>query len=265
MASFRNNDTGYDNDTGYVLPDHDSAPEQVEETEYNTYHHYEDTESVTREDLLLALQTLEEGNEADEEQLSPAQEKLHDNLNFSMYSEHQLIFSVLGQTAMISHGQLWIQASYPRVDNESHQKTTYRLLQFLLTGGTVYMQAGGPKWGHKLLVHKEDEEEEDSDEEDSDEEEDSDVDSEEEEEDSDEEEEVELASPLEEYLRIFQELSEETPDFSKNSIHRNTVQTMEALDIDTSNFQTRQEAVRAFAEFLGISEPPIADAVPITN
>ena len=237
-----------DIDTGYVS----------QEIEYNTYHHYEDTESVTREDLLLALQTLEEGNEVDEEQLSPTQEKLHDNLNFSMYSEHQLIFSVLGQTAMISHGQLWIQASYPRVDNESHQKTTYRLLQFLLTGGTVYMQAGGPKWGHKLLVYKEDEEEEDSDEEDSDEEEDS-------EEDSDEEEEVELASPLEEYLRIFQELSEETPDFSKNSIHRSTVQTMEALDIDTSNFQTRQEAVRAFAEFLGILEPPIADAVPIAN
>lgn len=248
-------------DTGYVSG---PVPEQAEETEYNTYHHYENTESVTREDLLLALQTLEEGNEVDEEQLSPAQEKLHDNLNFSMYSENQLIFSVLGQTAMISHGELWIQASYPRVDNESRQKTTYRLLQFLLTGGTVYMQAGGPKWGHKLLVHKEDEEEEESDEEDSDEEE-SDEDSEEEEEDSDEEEEVELASPLEEYLRIFQELSEETPDFSKNSIHRSTVQEMEALDIDTSNFQTRQEAVRAFEEFLGISEPPIADAVPNTN
>ncbi len=252
-------------DTGYVSG---PVPEQAEETEYNTYHHYENTESVTREDLLLALQTLEEGNEVDEEQLSPAQEKLHDNLNFSMYSENQLIFSVRGQTAMISHGELWIQASYPRVDNESRQKTTYRLLQFLLTGGTVYMQAGGPKWGHKLLVHKEDEEEEESDEEDSDEEEsdeDSEEDSEEEEEDSDEEEEVELASPLEEYVRIFRELSEETPDFSKNSIHRSTVQEMEALDIDTSNFQTRQEAVSAFEEFLGISEPPIADAVPNTN
>jgi len=240
MTSFTTMDTEYDSD----------------ESLYNTYHNYDDTVTATREELLLALQTLMEGNETDEEKLSPTQEKLHDNLNFSMYSKEQLIFSVLGQTAMISHGQLWIQASYHRVDSESRQKTTYRLLQFLLTGGAVYMQAGGTKWGHNLLFYKEDEEEySDEDELDSDEDEDDDeLDSDEDEVDS------EFSSPLEEYLRIFQELRDTSPDFSKNTIHTHTLHSMEALDIDTSNFQTRQAAVRAFAEFLGI-----AHVVPVVE
>ncbi len=227
MTSFTTMDTEYDSD----------------ESLYNTYHNYDDTVTATREELLLALQTLMEGNETDEEKLSPTQEKLHDNLNFSMYSKEQLIFSVLGQTAMISHGQLWIQASYHRVDSESRQKTTYRLLQFLLTGGAVYMQAGGTKWGHNLLFYKEDEDEDDDE-----------LDSDEDEVDS------EFSSPLEEYLRIFQELRDTSPDFSKNTIHTHTLHSMEALDIDTSNFQTRQAAVRAFAEFLGI-----AHVVPVVE
>jgi hypothetical protein len=255
MASFTDNDTGYD--SGY----------DSDESLYNTYHNYEDAKSATRADLLIAVQTLEEGNETDEEELSPIQKKIHDNLNYSMYSKSQLIFSVLGQTAMISHGQLWVQASYPREDNESRQKTTYRLLQFLLTGGTLYMQAGGSKWGHTLLVYNEDEEVSNEEEEDGSDEEEEDSDEEDENEDDSEEEysEEEFSSPIEEYIRIFHEVSEERPDVSKNTIHASTLHTMESLDIDTSNFQTRQDAVLAFAELLGIYEPPITDALHIVE